>query len=185
MNLETSRLILRPLTLEDAPRIQKLCNEPEIAEMTLSIPHPYPLEAATTWIESHPKRAPGTGDGTYIGFAICEKVTAFGKSAPGEIMGCISFEIQPAHKRGMLGYWMGKPYWNKGYCTEANKRMIEYGFSQLGFIRIYAFYDAKNPASGRVMEKSGMEREGYFKSHVLKNGVPRDSIFYAIVKPLT
>ena len=70
--------------------------------------------------------------------------------------------------QGELGYWIGVPYWGKGYCTEAGEALLEYGFTELDLNRIHASYFSRNPASGRVMEKLGMTYEGTRKQHILK-----------------
>ena len=56
----------------------------------------------------------------------------------------------------LMGYWIGEPYWKRGYCTEAAKAFIEFCFNDLKLNRIEAEYLVTNPASGRVMQKSGM-----------------------------
>jgi RimJ/RimL family protein N-acetyltransferase len=81
-----------------------------------------------------------------------------------------------------LGYWIGKPYWSKGYCTEAGKEMLRYGFIVLGLNRIHASYLSRNPASGRVMEKLGMIHEGTRRQHVLKWDVFEDVELKGILK---
>ena len=86
------------------------------------------------------------------------------------------------HNRAIIGYWIGHQYWNKGYCSEALREIIRYGFSTLGLNRIGATHQSKNPASGRVMIKAGMWREGTLKKHILKNGEYDDVEIYGIVK---
>jgi RimJ/RimL family protein N-acetyltransferase len=62
-----------------------------------------------------------------------------------------------------LGYIFNPAYQCQGYCTEAAQRMLEYGFRDLRAHRITAYCDPDNPASWKVLEKIGMEREGFFK----------------------
>lgn len=76
------------------------------------------------------------------------------------LIGVIGLHLKKQHDLGELGYWIGEPYWNQGYCTEAAREVIRYGFEELDLNRIQARYMTKNPASGRVMEKIGMQREG-------------------------
>ena len=77
---------------------------------------------------------------------------------------------------------MGKPYWGKGYCTEAAREIVRYGFDELGLNRIFGEYMAGNSASGRVMEKIGMEYEGRLRQHMMKWGEPQDMMVYSILK---
>ena len=53
--LETERLLLRPYSLTDAPSVQQMCGDPEIAATTLAIPHPHPDGAAGRWMPTHPE----------------------------------------------------------------------------------------------------------------------------------
>lgn len=156
MHLETDRLILRPLELEDAPAIQRLVSVREIAATTLNIPHPYPEGAAEAFIKtSHEHRDQGTA----YTFGIV-------RTADSAFLGSIGLRVKREYERAELGYWIGVPYWNQGYTTEAARRMIDFGFSYLGLNRIYATYFTSNPASRRVMEKAGMVYEATLPQHV-------------------
>ena len=84
--------------------------------------------------------------------------------------------------RAELGYWIGKPYWGQGYCTEAARATLDFGFEQLGLNRIFAHHFARNPASGRVMQKIGMTREGRLRQHVKKWDAFEDLELYGILK---
>ena len=108
-------------------------------------------------------------------FAICLKTD------PATPVGAIGLEIERQQNLAELGYWVSEAQWGKGICTEAARAIIDYGFAELQLKKIYANHLARNPASGRVMEKAGMEQEGYFKSHFLKWGVYEDVVFYGIV----
>ncbi len=88
---------------------------------------------------------------------------------------------RPAHHRGELGYWVGVPYWGRGIATEAAGEVLRFAFDVLGLNRVYATHVPRNPASGRVMEKLGMQREGYLRSHAFAGGHYEDLILYAII----
>ena len=81
-----------------------------------------------------------------------------------------------------IGYWIGKPHWGKGYCTEAVTALVQYGFDSLGFERIFATHFRKNPASGRVMQKAGMKFEGRLRHHVKKWGEFYDLEVYSLLR---
>ena len=74
------------------------------------------------------------------------------------------------------------PHWNLGYATEAARAVLAYGFGELGLRRIHAGHLTRNPASGRVMEKLGMEPEGVFRQHILKWAVPEDVAHRGILR---
>jgi RimJ/RimL family protein N-acetyltransferase len=82
----------------------------------------------------------------------------------------------------MLSYWIGKAHWGRGYCTEAGRTILEYGFTKLGLNRIHANHISRNPASGRVMQKLGMIHEGRGRQHAKHWGVFEDLEFYAILR---
>ena len=75
-------------------------------------------------------------------------------------VGAMGLTINKRFNRAQLGYWIAKEYWNQGYCTEVSKTILEYGFHELDLHRITASYIIRNPASGKVMEKIGMKKEG-------------------------
>ena len=167
--IETERLILRTIEMDDAKIISKLCNDKAIAATTLSIPHPYSLEDARKFIEVCVKD--------------CDKIMVFTiiLKSTNEITGTIGLKIEQQYERAELGYWVGKPYWNNGYCTEATRAVLEYGFIQLKLHRIYAFYTKGNEASGKIMRKLGMQYEGRLKDHIKKDGIFQDLELYAIL----
>jgi RimJ/RimL family protein N-acetyltransferase len=169
--LETARLILRPFALADAPDVQRLAGAPEVADTTLNLPHPYEVRDAEQWIASQPARF---ASGSNVAYAITRRTD-------GVLAGAISLmEISARHRRAELGYWLGVPFWNQGYMTEA-AALIGYGFSALGLHKITAAHFTRNPASGRVMQKIGMTQEGVQRRHVCKNGVFEDHALYGLL----
>lgn len=170
--LQTQRLILRPFTLADAPDVQRLAGDREIAATTLLIPHPYEDGMAEEWIKTHPT---GFQEGTGICFAIALRETE-------ELCGAIGLRIHKINRNAELGYWVGKPYWGRGYCTEAARAIVQYGFEVLGLHRIYSSHFSNNLASGRVMQKIGMSHEGCLRQDTWKWGKFEDVELYAILK---
>lgn len=170
--LETERLILRPFTLEDAPAVYEFVKEWDVASTTLNIPHPYEPGMADSWIRSHTISA-AAGDG--FSLAMIER-------ASGDLVGSIALRLSPPHDRGELGYWVGRPYWGRGYVTEAAAAVMKHGFEVLGLNRIEAHHLSRNPASGRVMQKLGMTWEGRARQHVKKWGKYEDVEAYSILR---
>jgi len=143
LNLETKRILLRPFELSDGPRVKKLAGNKAIADTTLNIPHPYQDGMAEEWILTHQSKFQA---GELVSFAIILKSIQ-------ELIGAIGLTVNKRFNRAQLGYWIAKEYWNQGYCTEASKTMLGYGFHELDLHRITASYIIRNPASGKVMEK--------------------------------
>lgn len=169
--LETRRLILRPFTLEDAPRVRELAGAREIADTTLVIPHPYPEGAAEAWISTH---APAWEQGSAVSYAITARVD-------GSLTGAIGLSIDRTNSAAEMGYWIAVPFWNRGYCTEAGRALLALAFGALGLHRVYARYFARNEASGRVMQKLGMRLEGTHRDAIRKKDRYESLVEYAIL----
>ena len=168
----TTRLILRPFQLSDANDVQRLAGDFEIADTTLFIPHPYKDGIAEQWISTHEANYK---NGKEIIFAITIKNNK-------ELIGSIGYILNKEHEKAELGYWIGKPFWNKGYATEAAEAMLKFGFEELELKRIHAHYFARNPASGKVMEKLGMQHEGTLRKDIKKWGKFEDIKIYGILR---
>jgi [ribosomal protein S5]-alanine N-acetyltransferase len=172
--LTTKRLTLRPLVLEDAWDVERLAGTREIADTTLNIPHPYPVGAATRWIETH---APAWAAGTGVTYAIVE-------TSNGKLAGVVSLmQIHREHRRAELGYWIAVDRWNKGFATEASASILDFGFQSLGLHRIESTHFVRNPASGKVMQKLGMTQEGIARDSVVKWDHFESLVRYAILEP--
>lgn len=170
--LTTQRLILRPFVLDDAPDVQRLAGDRAIADTTERIPHPYGDGMAEAWIATHPQQFRERKECT---FAVVMK---HGQ----QLIGGVSLSLTMAHARGELGYWIGKPFWGQGYCTEAARAVVDYGFSGLGLHRIQARHLSRNSASGRVMAKLGMLHEGRLRGHTRKWDVFEDVDVYGLIR---
>jgi ribosomal-protein-alanine N-acetyltransferase len=168
--LTTERLILRPCVAEDADAIQRLVSDVEIARNTLHIPHPYPEGGAAEWIAKHAERLENEQE---IVFGIVVRDS-------GELVGVMGL-VPKKYDRAEIGYWIGVPYWGRGYATEAARAVIGYAFEQLGFNRVEASHFARNPASGRVMQKAGMKHEGTMREAIRKGDEYLDTEMYAVL----
>lgn len=184
--LYTPRLCLRPFALEDSPRVQQLAGDRRIAAVTARIPHPYPAGAAETWIASH---GPAAERGQAFDFAITLSGTRTpGREADpadtGHIVGAVGIAMsgEPDDARAALGYWIGAAYWNKGFATEAARAVVDFAFSRRHLRRLTAEHLAANEASGRVLQKLGMVREGLLRAHFLKWGQYHDLVCYGLLR---
>ncbi len=169
--LRTKRLCLRPFDLADAPAMEALANHRQIAANTLSIDFPYPDGQARKWIAHQPE---SWLLGKSVVFAICDLESE-------RLMGAIGMEISEANQSAELGYWLGEPFWNCGFCTEAARAVVEFGFEVLALHKIHSQHMLRNPASGRVLEKVGFRREGLLREHIRKWGVFEDVVVYGIL----
>jgi len=170
--LETDRLILRPFAAGDAARISGLAGDAAVADTTLRIPHPYTVEMASDWIDTHDTIRE---KGIALFYAVCLR-------EGGELIGSTGIDIDFPQGRAEIGYWIGQEYWGKGYATEAAGRLMEYSFTELKLHKVTAHHFARNGASGRILEKLGMRREGTLKEHIRQSGKWEDIIQYGILE---
>lgn len=170
--IRSSRILLRPFSPDDAAAVQRLAGEYEIADTTLSIPHPYEDGMAEEWIADQDEQFQA---GTNAVFAIVAKESL-------QLIGAVSLNINKDMRKAELGYWIGKPFWNHGYATEAATSIVDYGFRHLKLNRIVARHFVRNPASGRVMQKIGMVHEGTLREDMFKWGKYEDLHLYALLR---
>ena len=93
--------------------------------------------------------------------------------------------MHPEGFKVSIGYVLARPYWSKGYTTEAALAVTNWLLKQPDIYRVFATCDVENPASARVMEKVGMQCEGILRKYIVHPNIsdePRDSFIYAIVK---
>ncbi|MGI9013777.1 MAG: GNAT family N-acetyltransferase [Phycisphaerales bacterium] len=170
--LTTARLRLRPFSLDDVDEVTAYCQDWEYVRSTAAVPWPYAKSDAISWIQSHPQSYADDVDWTF----------ALERRNDNTLVGAVSLRPALQHRRGEIGYGIYRPFWNNGYATEAAGALVELGFDMLGLERIESHYFACNPASGRVMEKLGMVREGVMRRHVRRLDQTHDTIHYALLR---
>lgn len=171
--ISTERLVLRLFQNTDAETVVELCDNYNIYKSTLYLPHPYSIDDALTWIERHLENF--NADKSYE-FAITDKET-------GELYGAIALSNNQKFNQGEIAYWVGEQFWGKGYATEASQAIIHFAFDEKKYHKVFARYFSSNPASGRVLEKMGMKKEGILIDHIKKEGKYEDLIYYGMINP--
>ena len=141
--METERLILRPWVETDAEALYKYASDPEVGPRAGWPPH-QSVEESREII-----------NGIFGG----EGMWAVELKETGEPIGCVGYltaecsNLPIADDEAEVGYWIAKPYWNQGICTEAMKAIVDYCFEIKGFKKLWGDYFPTNPPSGKVMEK--------------------------------
>ena len=160
--LETKRLALRAPRLEDAKTVAALANDRRIAENTARIPHPYKMSDAEGFIAGANKAG---GEAVFL-------ITLRDET----VIGACGIVMQAGWQTPELGYWLGVPYWGKGYATEALHAVIDYAFTDLGHEALQAGARVTNPASRRVLEKCGFQWTGVglYRIRAIKSSAPID-----------
>lgn len=170
--LHTDRLRLRRPVAGDIPRLVQYANHPQISEMTLNVPHPYREKDAISWINMANE---GFEDKNHFVFAIC-------KQTDDQFMGGIGLRLNTRFNHAELGFWIGEPFWNNGYVTEATGKILEFGFERIKLQKIFATHFVNNPASGKVMENNGMIQEGVLVDHIRKDDAYLTLIQYRLTR---
>ena len=148
--METERLILRPWRETDAEALFKYASDPDVGPRAGWPPH-QSVEDSLEVI-----RTIFNNDHTW----------ALELKETGEPIGCIGYylcgesNIRIGENDAEIGYWVAKPYWNRGLCTEAARFMVDYCLNVKGFKTLWCDYFIDNPASGRVIEKCGFKDTG-------------------------
>lgn len=165
--LETERLILRPLTVEDAEDCFKWASDERVARF-MSYPKAKDISEEIEWL-----KFVETDENEYNwGFVIKES---------GELIG--SGSIGP--DKFINGYWgigynIKYDYWNNGYTTEAMQEIIRFAHKKLGVKKFCSDHAVENHASGRVMEKCGMKFHHYGEYSKLDNSKTFKAKFYTL-----
>ena len=150
--METERILLRPWQESDAETLFKYASDPEVGPRAGWPPHKS-VEESLEII-----RTVFSSEGMW---AVILKGTMMSTNHQGEAIGCVGYlpasasNLKISEDHAEVGYWIARPYWGKGICTEALQMVIDYCFNEKGFTMLWGGYFLSNPASGRVMEKCG------------------------------
>jgi len=172
VRLETERLVLRRFTGADAVAMfENWASDPMVARYVTWAAHDsieISRQVIADWIS-------GYEHGNKYEWAIelkddCEVIGSIG-AVPND-------DLSQVH----VGYVIGRPWWHRGYATEALTELIRFFFTDIGAKRIEAVHDPRNPNSGKVMQKAGMQYEGTLRQSMLTNdGELVDAVYYAII----
>jgi RimJ/RimL family protein N-acetyltransferase len=175
ITLRTARtgLTLDALVAGDASSLALLAGDRAIADTTISVPHPLDAEVAREWLAA---LAQAVALGSAEHFAIRE-------AAGAPLVGMVSVRsIDREHEEAELSFWIGRPFWGRGYATEAAGAAVDRAFDGLGLNRLVAHHMVRNPASGRVLAQLGFRQEGLLRERVKKWDVYEDVVLMALLR---
>ncbi len=161
-------LIVRPWRAADLKALVRYANNRKIwLNLRDRFPHPFTAADARTWFAIR-----GADTGSPRNFAI---------EFEGAAVGGIGMEFfDDVHRlTAEIGYWLGEPFWGRGFATIALRAVTGYAFATFDLRRIQATVYEWNPASARVLEKAGYQLEGRLRNHVVKEGRVGDVLMYA------
>jgi 8-oxo-dGTP diphosphatase len=167
--LESARLRLRPPSPDDVGALMALAGEWEVVKYTARMPHPYTQADAEAWIAA--AQAPTTGG----------RMFAIESKERGTLIGAIGF-VGEADGAPEVGYWIGRPYRDRGYASEALTAFIDHAFATLGLDRLVARAVLANRASHRVLEKCGFLRGRETVELAPARGVRRPVVWYDLAR---
>jgi RimJ/RimL family protein N-acetyltransferase len=147
--LATARLVLRAPRRSDVKAIASFANDRRIAANTARIPHPYGIEDAEQFIAAVNKRE---GEACFVIMLECAPI------------GVCSVDLREDGPE--VGYWLGVPYWGRGFATEAVRALIDHAFGDLEHETLISGARVNNPASRRVLEKCGFQWTGVRLSRI-------------------
>ena len=161
---------LRHWRMDDVQDLARFANNRAVWRNVRDLfPHPYTLDHAHQYLTVVTQQKPQS---------------CFAIEVDGQAGGSISLKLGSDVIRlsSEIGYWLGEPFWGRGIVSEAVIAMVQYGFHELGLVRIYAEVFAWNPASMKVLEKAGFKLEGIMRDSALKDGQLIDQYLYARIK---
>ena len=170
--LETERLILRKMTLDDAKAVFAYASDPEVTHYVIWEMH-RTIEDSTAFLELALGKYESGGEPDW-------GIVYKGGHCFVGTCGFVNWEDD--HARAEIGYVLHKDYWGRGLMPEAVRAMIGFGFRKMGLNRIEARCIAKNTASARVMEKAGMTYEGTLREREFVKGAYRDMKLYSVLR---
>jgi RimJ/RimL family protein N-acetyltransferase len=169
--LSDSVVTLRAFTLDDVAWVTEGCRDPDVARFT-SVPDPYEPDHAREWIGQQ-------ADLRESGAGLHLAATAADDGAP---LGSVGLQrIEWDQLRGEIGYWIAPGGRGRGAAPSAVRLLAGYGFDVAGLRRIEVIPYLDNPASQRVAEKAGCQREGVLRSYFLARGVRHDCVMYSLL----
>ncbi|SJK83783.1 GNAT family N-acetyltransferase [Halomonas elongata] len=166
--IETERLTLRPLVVDDSESLMGIFSDPEVMRYWNTAPWAKIQDSLDFINESKEsrKRQESLVLGVYL-------------KSTGELVGkCLLFSYDKESKRAEIGFGIGRSFWGKGYIGEAGEALIQYGFGSLRLRRIEAEIDPENQSSAKVLEKLGFSQEGLLRQRWEVNGIVSDSALY-------
>jgi len=173
MNLQTQRLHLRPIRLNDAPAIFEARGDAEVMRYW-DWPAQASVDEVRQVIQNHFREIDSGATQWWV----------VAQSLRGPAIGeCDLSDIDLHHGRAEIGFLFRRSAWGQGFAREAMERVIRYGFEELGLARLTARCHAGNEASRRLLERLGFAQEGVLRGYVVRDGARRDCLLYGRLRP--
>jgi ribosomal-protein-alanine N-acetyltransferase len=165
--LRTSRLLLRPPTIEDADAYFNLASHPEYARYGSR--------------QSIDRETTARGLERIIAMPWHQR-PEFAIVLEGQVVGRVMLDVDRANLTAALGYGVAREHWGRGIASEAARAAVDYAFEALGVGKVWARADPRNAASVRILENLGMQREGLLRGQLLVRGERVDRVYYGLLR---
>jgi ribosomal-protein-alanine N-acetyltransferase len=165
--IKTRRLALRELLDSDVPQLAHHAGDWDVARMTARIPYPYSEALAREWMTT-------LEPGEFV------RVVEF----QGTLVGAVGY-VPNADGSAEIGYWIGRPWWGRGFATEAATALVRYCFTTAGFKRLTCCHFEDNPASARIIRKLGFRESGAGSAWCDARQAEFPAISYELNRPMT
>ena len=170
LQLRTERLTLRPFEVSDAGRVTEIGSDWDVARMLRMAPWPTDVELNREWLGSHPAEWRA---GTAYRFAIVHR---------GRLIGCVDID-EFERGEGVLGYWLERRAWGRGFASEAARAVVDFAFNRLQWRHLRSGHAFDNAASGLVLRKLGFEPTGETRVWSRPRGEEIIQLTYALGRP--
>ena len=170
VQLETERLILRALQLDDADDVFEYANDEEwVRFLNKQVPFPYSREDSATYVSDAVGRS-------------WERGPQFAIVIEGKVRGAVALEVQAQDRAAELGYGLARSAWGRGLAVEASAAAINWTFKNYDVLKVFARADARNDRSIRVLEKLGFKQEGLLRQQRFARDGQTDEVFYGALR---
>ncbi len=172
LKLNGKHIYLRPWKAGDTKALVELCNDKTIHNFT-GVPYPYTIKHAREFIKKSAEKLKA-----HSGFSFAVILEETNKP-----IGCIDLiEVSKRHRRGEIGYWLGRHYRQKGYMKEALQVMLNFCFGRLKLNRVEITCAKENLASKHTIESSGAKSEGLLRKRNFSGNKFHDVMMYGLLK---
>jgi ribosomal-protein-alanine N-acetyltransferase len=166
--LQTDRLLLRPFQQHDVEDALSYRNDRDFAQFLPHIPQPFTRSDAEAFIALNMSES-------------WELSPTFAVVLDGTVIGTVNFEVEAEKRTAMLGYAIGRLWWERGFATEAARAATAWAIETFGLVRIWASTDVRHVRSLRVLERLGMQREALRAGdHIGRGGEIVDEVVYGL-----
>ncbi len=168
--LQTERLVLRALLMDDADDVFEYANDEEwVRFLQIQVPFPYSRQDGETYLAQALGRSWDSGP-------------QFALALEGKAIGAVALEVQAQDRIAELGYGLARAAWGRGLAVEASTAAIDWTFKNYDVVKVFARADSRNQRSIRVLEKLGFTQEGWLRQHRAARDGQTDEVLYGVLK---